>query len=51
MAMCFPGDKPLSEAMMVSLPSYICATRPRIRSGKLKVDHFESEVETRPFNS
>ena len=24
-----PGDKPLSEAMVVSLPTYICVTRPQ----------------------
>ena len=24
-----PGDRPLSEAMMVSLPTHICVTRPR----------------------
>ena len=24
-----PGDKPLSEAMMVILPTYICVTRPQ----------------------
>ena len=24
-----PGDKPLSEPMMVSLPTYICVTRPQ----------------------
>ena len=24
-----PGDKPLSEPMMVSLPTYICVTRPK----------------------
>ena len=24
-----PGDKPLSEAMMVSLPTHICVTRPQ----------------------
>ena len=32
MAWCRPGDKPLSETMMVSLPmhiSYICVTRPQ----------------------
>ena len=30
-----PGDKPLSEPMLVSLPTYICVTRPqRIKGGK-----------------
>ena len=27
MAWCRPGDKPLSESMMVSLPTHICVTR------------------------
>ena len=27
MAWCRPGDKPLSEPMMVSLPTHICVTR------------------------
>ena len=29
MAWHLPGDKPLSEPMMVSLPTYICVTRPQ----------------------
>ena len=29
MAWCPPGDKPLSESMMVSLVTYICVTRPQ----------------------
>ena len=29
MAWCRPGDKPLSEPMMVSLTTYICVTRPQ----------------------
>ena len=29
MAWCRPGDKPLSETMMVSLPTLICVTRPQ----------------------
>ena len=29
MAWCRPGDKPLSEPMMVSLPTHICVTRPQ----------------------
>ena len=29
MAWRLPGDKPLSEPMMVSLPSHICVTRPQ----------------------
>ena len=28
MAWCRPGDKPLSEPMMVNSPTYICVTRP-----------------------
>ena len=29
MAWCRPGDKPLSEPMMVSFPTHICVTRPQ----------------------
>ena len=29
MAWCRPGDKPLSESMMVSLTTHICVTRPQ----------------------
>ena len=29
MAWCRPGDKPLSEPMMVNLPTHICVTRPQ----------------------
>ena len=29
MARCRPGDKPLSEPMMVRLPTHICVTRPQ----------------------
>ena len=29
MAWCRPGNKPLSEPMMVSLPTHICVTRPQ----------------------
>ena len=28
-AWCCPGDKPLSEPMMVNLPTHICVTRPQ----------------------
>ena len=28
MAWCWPGDKPLSEPMMIRLPTHICVTRP-----------------------
>ena len=30
MAWRLPGDKPLSERMMVSLPTHICVTRPQV---------------------
>ena len=29
MAWCQPSDKPLSESMMVSVPTYVCVTRPQ----------------------
>ena len=29
MAWCYPGDKLLSEPMMISLPTHICVTRPQ----------------------
>ena len=29
MAWCWPGDKPLSEPMMIRLPTNICVTRPQ----------------------
>ena len=29
MAWCHPGDKPLSEPMLVSVPTHICVTRPQ----------------------
>ena len=29
MAWCRPGDKPLSESMMISLPTHICVNRPQ----------------------
>ena len=29
MAWCWPGDKPLSETVMVSLPTHRCVTRPQ----------------------
>ena len=31
MAWCRPGDKPLSEPMMVRLPTHVCVTRPHKR--------------------
>ena len=40
-----PGDKPLSEPMMISLPTHICATRPQWVKERFipqsKVDHSE----------
>ena len=34
-----PGDKPLSEPMMVSLPTHICVTRPQwVNALKLRLD-------------
>ena len=35
MAWCRPGDKPLSEPMMVNLLTHICVTRPQwVKNGK-----------------
>ena len=34
MAWCRPGDKPLSELMMVRLPTHICVTRPQWVKGE-----------------
>ena len=31
-----PGDKPLSEPMMVSLPTHICVTRPQWVNGQME---------------
>ena len=40
MAWCRPGDKPLSEPMMVSLLTHICVTRPRwVHFKCLKIGH------------
>ena len=38
MAWCRPGDKPLSEPMMVSLPTHICVTRPQWVNGHMYFD-------------
>ena len=35
-----PGDKPLSEPMMVVLPTHICVTRPQWVQGTLMMIHF-----------
>ena len=44
-----PGDKPLSEAMMVNLPTHICVTRPQwvnTLKPKQKVWHFAQDTLT-----
>ena len=45
MAWCRSGDKPLSEPMMVGLPTHICVTRPQwvntLRHGKYFSKHFK----------
>ena len=38
MAWCRPGDKPLSEVMMISLLMHICVTRPQWSEGYPPVD-------------
>ena len=38
-----PGDRPLSEPMMVSLPTHVCVTRPQW------FKHTEAETNGRPF--
>ena len=37
MAWCLPGDKPLSEPMMVRLPTHICITRPQWVNSKKNI--------------
>ena len=39
MAWRWPGDKPLSEPMMVILPTHICATRPQWVEHVMKWNH------------
>ena len=39
MAWCRPGDKPLSEPMMVNLPTHICVTRPQWLKNERKKLH------------
>ena len=46
MAWCWPGDKPFSEPMMVSLLTHICVTRPQwvnyvSFTGPKEVEHIE----------
>ena len=43
MAWCWPGDKPLSEQMMVSLLMYICVTRPQWVNISVRVDNIVSK--------
>ena len=43
MAWCRSGDKPLSESMMVSLPTHICVTRPQW------VKQWEDAIHLYPF--
>ena len=42
MAWCQPGDKPLSEPMMVRLPTHICITRPQWVNTPCQNTHFLS---------
>ena len=42
MAWCHPGNKPLSESMMVSLPTHICVTRPQWVNMPMPVRHMAS---------
>ena len=37
-----PGDKPLSEPMMVSLPTHICVTRPQWVNVSFDYDNYHS---------
>ena len=39
MAWCWPGDKPLSEPMMVNLLTHICVTRPKWVNNGLSLNH------------
>ena len=39
MAWCRPGDKPLAGPMMISLPTYICVTRPQWVNNMLLNDY------------
>ena len=38
MAWCRPGNKPLSDPMMVSLPTHICVTRPQGVKGLIDIN-------------
>ena len=41
MAWCHSGDKPLSEPMMVNLPTHICVTRPQwVKPSLSKMTHY-----------
>ena len=43
MAWCRPGDKPLSETMMVSLPTHICVARPQWVKGQWEQKEYDFE--------
>ena len=49
MAWCRPGDKPLSEPMMVRLPTHICITRSQWVNGKWGMFHWNAPYVNR-FN-
>ena len=50
-----PGDKPLSKPMMVSLPTYICVTRPQwVNAGKRllpEISKYKFGRQLRPTNT
>ena len=49
MAWCRPGDKPLSEPMMVSLSTHICVTRPQwVKYKCLETDQMKSVLRELP---
>ena len=45
-----PGDKPLSEAMMVKLPTHICVTRPQWVKTTFTVKMLKICIFKRPYN-
>ena len=49
MAWCRPGDKPLSEPMIVSLPTHICVTRPQWIIWHLNLDSLRGYLRTRSY--
>ena len=46
MALCRPGDKPLSETMMVTLLTHICVTRPQWVNETLFEQHYFNVLAT-----